>query len=294
MTDGLLVVDKPAGWTSHDVVARVRRLTGEQRVGHAGTLDPAATGVLPVAVGDATKTLEHLGGSTKSYLAEITFGVETDSDDIDGRVVHVEASTAVTEPSLADALSAMEGEQWQMPPMYAAIKVDGRRLYELARAGQTVERALRPITIDAMLLIDWRDPVATVWVECSKGTYVRSIARDLGARLGCGAYLSNLTRTRSGPFTIECAWTLTDLAQADLACEWESIALHPDSAFAGAAALLLDSARSADWSLGRSIDATRPTEGVASVYDRHGDWLGIGVAGGATEWQPRRVVAGSM
>ena len=157
---GYLVIDKPAGWTSHDVVGRVRRLTGERKVGHAGTLDPAATGVLPVAVGTATRSLEFLSESSKTYLAEITFGVSTDSYDADGVVLSVAPIGDLTRDRVETALRSLEGPQHQVPPMHSAIKIGGKRLYELARRGEEIEREPRDIVLHEILLVDWTSPVA--------------------------------------------------------------------------------------------------------------------------------------
>jgi len=162
--DGYLIVDKPAGWTSFDVVARARRLLGERKVGHAGTLDPAATGVLPLAVGSATKTLEYLAGSSKSYLAEVTFGVETDSQDIDGVVTAVRDASGLPAERVEAALAGFRGDLAQIPPMHSAIKIGGQRLYDLARRGEEIDRPPRPVTIHRLELVGWAPPVATLSV----------------------------------------------------------------------------------------------------------------------------------
>jgi tRNA pseudouridine55 synthase len=288
---GFLVIDKPAGWTSHDVVGRVRRLTSERKVGHAGTLDPAATGVLPVAVGLATRTLEFLSVTSKTYLSEITFGVRTDSYDIDGVVQSVRTTEGIDESSLKLALSTFRGAQQQIPPMHSAIKIGGRRLYELAREGSIVERSPRAIEIYEIALIEWRPPVATVSIDCSKGTYIRSIAHDLGEIFGCGAFLSNLVRVRTGPFTITDAWTLQQLAELDLVDEWESIAVHADAALEGLAGLVLSDEEASAWSFGRSIRADVGGSEWVRVYGASGDWLGIGQLDGASQrWRPHKVV----
>ncbi|HEY7030837.1 MAG TPA: tRNA pseudouridine(55) synthase TruB [Thermomicrobiales bacterium] len=288
---GILVVDKPAGWTSHDVVARVRRLLGERHVGHAGTLDPAATGVLPLAVGDATKVLEYLGDASKTYLAEIALGVETDSHDLDGRVTRLAPITEVSARSIESALASLRGEIDQVPPMHSALKVGGRRLYELARAGQEIERAPRRITVFALDLIDWLPPNATVLVDCSKGTYVRAIARDLGDRVGVGAYLSNLVRLRTGPFTLDDAWTLAELAGVDFDTEWHTVAIHPDVAMADRPALIIGGGEVRLWRNGGRFSAEGDERGPVRVYDTTGEWLGVGrydAESGA--WRPVKVV----
>jgi len=290
---GLLIIDKPAGWTSHDVVARVRRLTGQRKTGHAGTLDPAATGVLPVALGMATRGIEFLSEASKSYLADITFGVETDSLDIDGTVTDTSPVPPMTAADLELLLAPFRGPQQQLPPMHAAIKIGGKKLYELARAGITIDVPTRAITIHGLDLVSWDPPVATLMVDCSKGTYIRSLARDLGVAAGCGAYLSNLVRTRTGPFHLCDAWTLEQLTEAPIHAEWERIALHPDATLHHLQALLLDDAHTIDWGHGKVIvgDAPANRDAAARVYGPTGNWLGIATwdeeRGG---WQPGKVI----
>jgi tRNA pseudouridine55 synthase len=295
---GLLVVDKPAGWTSHDVVARARRLLGERRVGHAGTLDPAATGVLPLAVGAATRVLEYLAEASKTYLAEVTFGVETDSHDADGSLVAQADPAALTRDAVDATLPAFRGEIDQIPPMHAAIKVGGRRLYELAHRGEEIERAPRQVTIFALELVAWEPPVATLLVDCSKGTYVRALARDLGAAAGTGAHLSNLIRLRTGPFHLCQAITLAELAEAELPWAWPSLAAHPDAALQDHPALLLDEAATVAWRRGLPMPGTPVPDPVADAarsicraYDADGAWLGVGtVDAAAGRWRPLKVV----
>jgi tRNA pseudouridine55 synthase len=290
---GYLVIDKPAGWTSFDVVARARRILGERRIGHAGTLDPAATGVLPLAVGMATKTLEYLNDASKTYLAEVTFGVETDSLDIDGRVTRVAGADNLTAETVERALEALRGPIAQIPPMHAAIKVGGRRLYELARRGEEIPRAPRAVTIHRLELRDWTPPTATLLVDCSKGTYIRALARDLGIATGTGAYLSNLIRLRSGPFHLCQALTMAEVAESGLPWSWPWIAVHPDAPVLGWSSLLLDADAARRWRQGSPI---APPEGVATgrvrAYDAAGDWLGTGSAEpGVDAWRPHKVVA---
>ena len=206
--DGILVVNKAVGPTSHDVVGLVRRLAATKRVGHGGTLDPFAGGVLPIFLGKATRLVEYHLGDRKRYRATVCFGASSTTDDLEGAL-----SPTGSAPSRADveaALNGFRGPIEQRPPAFSAIKVAGRRAYAMARAGQAVELAPRAVTIHALDLISWDEatagePVAVLDVECTAGTYVRSLARDLGAAVGSGAYLGALTRTASGPFTIEIA-----------------------------------------------------------------------------------------
>ncbi len=288
---GYLVIDKPAGWTSHDVVGRVRRMTGERKVGHAGTLDPAATGVLPVAIGSATRSLEFLAESSKTYVAEITFGITTDSYDGDGVVKSVLPIDGVDAESLRIALRAFEGSIEQIPPMHSAIKIGGKRLYELARKGEEIERAARTVTIHEIELLSWSSPVASICIDCSKGTYVRSIAQDLGEHFGCGAYLSNLVRVRSGPFDLKDAWTIKELELLDLAETWETTAVHPDTGALGLDAIIIDAQQAVDWGHGKLVDALDEHGGWVRVYDESGSWLGIGQGEPESfNWQPHKVV----
>lgn len=227
--DGIFNLCKPVGMTSHDVVARVRRLAHQKRVGHAGTLDPAASGVLPVCLGQATRVVEYLSESGKCYRATIVFGVVTNTYDAEGEVVR-SAPVHLTREAIEAALPAFLGDQMQVPPLYSAIKKDGQPLYKLARAGVAVELEPRPVVILRLEVLEWQPPVLTLEVECSKGTYIRSLAYDLGERLGCGAHLGGLVRLRSGPFTLEESLTLEELAQALADGSWVEYVFAPDEA----------------------------------------------------------------
>lgn len=270
---GYVVLDKPAGWTSHDVVGKIRRIVGERRVGHAGTLDPAATGVLPVAIGLATRTVEYLADASKAYRAEITFGVTTDSADGDGIVTGVRDAGALTAPEVAAALARFRGPQMQVPPMHSAILVDGVRLYERARRGEEIDVPPRPVTIHDIRLESWRPPVAEVFVSCSKGTYIRSLARDAGEMVGTGAYLSNLVRVQAGPFTLEHALRIDEFEDMIRRRPWHLIAAHPDIALFDRPAIVLADAKG--WRQGKHVAATG-VEGLVRVYDTDGGWLGVG------------------
>jgi tRNA pseudouridine55 synthase len=213
---GILNLDKPAGWTSHDVVAWVRRVLSEKRVGHAGTLDPMATGVLLVCVGQATRVVEYLTAGQKVYRAEAQLGVTTDTYDADGQVTATAPIPTLTAADLSSALAGFVGEIQQRPPAYSAIKQDGEAAYRKARRGEAVELPARPVTIHGIELLDW-DPAAaklSIEVTCGPGTYIRSLTYDLGLALGCGAVLTRLTRTRSSQFAIEDAVDLDTLANA--------------------------------------------------------------------------------
>ena len=211
---GILNINKPTGWTSHDVVARVRRILGTRRVGHTGTLDPLATGVLVICVGKATRVAEYLTTSEKQYRAGIRLGISTDTYDTDGRTTSQHPVPDLSQTELAQALSRFVGETEQIPPVYSAIKKDGVPLHRLARRGQALSAPPRTVSIYDISLLDWQSPMVSVDVTCGSGTYIRSLAHDLGQVLGCGATLASLERLRSGSFTVEDAITLDDLASA--------------------------------------------------------------------------------
>lgn len=215
--DGIIVVAKEPGPTSHDVVALVRRLTGVKRVGHGGTLDPFAAGVLPVFVGQATRLVEYHMADDKAYRALVAFGARSTTDDLDGELTPT--GSAPTQTEVEASLTAFRGEMDQVPPDYSAVRVGGRKAYELARHGEKPELRPRRVTIHRIELVAWDGadparPVATIEVDCSAGTYIRAIARDLGDRLGSGAYLAALTRTASGPFSLEAARRLDEVRTA--------------------------------------------------------------------------------
>jgi tRNA pseudouridine55 synthase len=221
---GLVVVDKPSGWTSHDVVGRIRRLAGTRKVGHAGTLDPMATGVLVVGVGRATRLLGHLSGSTKAYDATIRLGLSTTTDDAEGEPLDATDATGLDRSGIEAAAATFVGDIEQVPSSVSAIKVDGRRAYAKARAGETVTLPPRPVRIDDLVIHDVRAAPPYVDVDasvaCSAGTYIRALARDLGVALGVGGHLTALRRTRAGAFTLDDAATLDDLAK-----QWEPLSL---------------------------------------------------------------------
>jgi tRNA pseudouridine55 synthase len=209
--NGILLVDKPPEWTSHDVVNFVRRRFNVKKVGHAGTLDPAATGLLVLLLGKATKMSQLLSQSDKSYSGEMLFGIETDSQDLDGKTLAENDASFLTEDMVLDAFKSFTGPQLQTPPMVSAVKVGGKKLYNLAREGKTVEREPREIVIHSLEATGFSLPVVSFEVACTKGTYVRTICSDIGAKLGCGAVLKSLRRTRSGEFDVENAFDIEDM-----------------------------------------------------------------------------------
>lgn len=294
---GILVIDKPRGMTSHDVVARIRRLLGERRVGHGGTLDPAAEGVLPVAVGAATRLIQQVQESRKRYLAHIVLGAESDSADIEGRIVGTPTAVVPDREAVEAALARFVGTIIQVPPAYSAVKVGGQPLHRRARRGEDVEVPARTVTIHRIGLAAYRYPDLVIDVDCGSGTYIRSIARDLGRALGTGAYLHYLLRVSTGPFDLSQAWTLESL-EAGLRPEtWPLYALHPDAAMLEVGAIVLDEPQTRAWYYGQPVAAGEPRDGydeapvIARAYSRDGEWIGTGVMeAGNGQWQPRQVV----
>jgi tRNA pseudouridine55 synthase len=264
--DGVLVCDKPAGLTSHDVVARVRRLAGQRRVGHGGTLDPPATGVLVLALGRATRLLPFLPMEPKRYLARIAFGAETDTLDASGTVTATADATGVNEAAVRGALAGFLGPQQQLPPMVSAVKVGGERLYAKARRGESVERTPRPIVVHALELVDFAGgerPEATVEVTCSGGTYVRSLAADLGRRLGIVAHLAALRRTAVGQFTEGDAHTLPELEA--LAGDLARVVLAPAQALRSVAVRPLSTDEAAALATGATLPPSGRADPVAAL-----------------------------
>lgn len=285
---GLLNINKPSGPTSHDIVARVRRGTRVKKVGHAGTLDPLATGVLVLCLGPATRLSEYVMASPKTYRARVKFGIETNTYDADGQVVAQDARPVSRDDVLA-ALDAFRGPIEQVPPMYSAIKRDGQKLYELARAGEEIEREPRPVTIHRLELVVWQSPVALLEVDCSPGTYIRSLAHDLGRALGVGAHLAALERTASGAFTVKEAVSWAHLAAAIEKRSWRDHLLPPDRALAAMPALHLSAEDAEHVRHGRAISADDTPGGeLARAYAADGRLLAVLARRGA-RWQPHKV-----
>ncbi|MDD6188357.1 MAG: tRNA pseudouridine(55) synthase TruB [Clostridiales bacterium] len=211
---GILIVNKPEGWTSHDIVAKLRRILGERRIGHGGTLDPMATGVLPVFVGRATRAVEFMENADKEYIAALRLGISTDTQDTTGNILS-EKPADISREALQAVIEPFRGEIEQLPPMYSAIKVDGKKLYEYARNGAEIERKTRRITIHELEIIGQReDGDYLLRVVCSKGTYIRALCADIGDALGCGGAMSGLVRSRAGAYRLEEAHSMEDIIAA--------------------------------------------------------------------------------
>ncbi|MBM2825000.1 MAG: tRNA pseudouridine synthase [Dehalococcoidales bacterium] len=302
--DGILNINKPWGNTSFSVVAMVKRLSGERRVGHAGTLDPAATGVLPVCLGQGTRVVEFLVDATKTYRAEIELGITTDTYDAVGQVVQRGDPSGVSREQLETALASFCGLVEQTPPMYSAVKYQGQPLYKLAREGITIARKSRPAMIHHLELLDWQPPIAAIEVVCGKGTYIRSLAHDLGQLLGCGACLKNLVRRRCGPFDIKDAVSLSELEDAFRYGYWQHLVYPIDSVVLHWAAIVVGKDAGQSLRNGRPLAAEKgarsesghpaiagfPVENRCRAYDLDGSFIGVlrfnPVVG---EWQPKKV-----
>jgi len=250
---GFLNIDKPLGMTSHDVVAKARRKLGLKKIGHAGTLDPLASGVLILCVGAATRMSEYVMDSTKRYRARVRLGIVTTTYDAEGAIISEKDATHITREDVERALTPFLGNIEQVPPMYSAIKQGGVKLYDLARAGETVEREPRPVRIDALTITDWAAPEFSLEVTCSAGTYIRSLAYDLGDQLGVGAHLAGLTRLASGQFSLANAVTLDTFLQSD---EPQSYLINPRPELMNMLGLTLDPQMENDVKHGRMLPLT--------------------------------------
>ncbi len=280
MANGILVIDKSAGWTSQDVAAKLRGVFHERRVGHGGTLDPMATGVLPVFIGRATRAAEFLESAEKEYVAGLRLGVVTDTQDTSGTVLETN-SACVTRAQLEAALRQFLGPIEQIPPMYSAIKINGQKLYELARRGQEVARRPRSITIHALELLEGEGADWTIRVRCSKGTYVRTLCYDLGRALGCGGCMSSLRRTRAGSFTLAQAVTMQQVLDFAAGQDPQQLLMPVDAVFAAHPPLIVTLGQAAKLKNGAQVKDWQFQPGTYRVYAEDGEFLLLGrVEGG--------------
>lgn len=293
--DGILNIDKPPGMTSMDVVRRVKRAIRQKRVGHGGTLDPIATGVIAIFLGQATRMMDYLIEGAKEYRGTVELGVETDTYDTAGEVTATGDASSVTMQDIENALVAFRGAIRQVPPMYSALKRDGKRLYELARAGVEVEREARKVEVMGIKLLDWTPPVVELTVTCGRGFYMRSLAHDLGRALGCGGHLKSLVRLRNGPFKVSEAMTLEDaeqsLADGDLRDSLhapDTVVSHMGAAIVGKR--LEETIRSGrPMPQGLRIPSSMPAQ-HCRVYGTDGRFVAIMTFDASLgQWQPRKV-----
>jgi tRNA pseudouridine55 synthase len=291
-TTGILVVNKPSGITSRKVVDHVVRLLPRTKVGHAGTLDPLASGILLVCVGSATRLVEELQRLPKVYRAGLRLGARSDTLDADGQVVEVPSPGIPSSPEIEHAVQAFSGDVVQTPPDYSALRIKGRRAYDLARAGHRVELAPRTVRIERVTVLRYAWPNLELEIECGSGTFIRSIARDLGEALGCGGLIDSLVRTRVGPFAIECA-----VGPAELSTESLDTHLRPGlDAVPGMARVVLDARQIDSVSHGRRVPAAelglQPAPGgMVALLDTFGSLVALGDVDPTTGWvQPRKVL----
>ena len=279
--NGVININKPKGFTSHDVVAKLRGILSMKKIGHTGTLDPDATGVLPICVGRATKTADMLTATEKEYIAKVVLGSETDTQDASGTVLK-SAPVNVTEEEIKQTSSSFIGDIMQIPPMYSAIKQDGKKLYELARKGQVVERKPRPVTIFELEVMEINLPENwfTMRVKCSKGTYIRTLCQDIGEKLGCFAHMGELERTKSGKFSLEESYTLEQVQEAMV--KGDTSFLTPiDQIFSDMPTLVLSQRKAEKMCNGTQVSTPGMVEGVTyRVYDEDGRFLTISTAAG--------------
>ncbi len=270
---GILPVDKEQDWTSSDVVAKLRGVLGEKRVGHAGTLDPLATGLLIVMVGSATKASDYLMKHDKRYIAHLRLGIETDTQDITGNIVR-EVQSNVALSDVQKAAESFTGTIQQIPPMFSAIKRHGQKLYEIARRGGTVEREARTITVSSLSIVGIEDDDYILDIYCSAGTYVRTLCHDIGAMLGCGGCMSKLRRVSSGDFTVEMAHTVSELSEADTETilKWM---IPVDNAFSQFEAITADDGERKKLSCGAAVPINT-ADGKYRVYSSDGKFLMLG------------------
>ncbi len=286
---GFLNVFKPSGVTSQQVVARVRRLTHQRRVGHLGTLDPSAVGVLPVAIGPATRLASRPVWDVKLYWADVRFGSATDTDDAQGVAVAVGDARALQIGTLEHALGAFVGDISQRPPGYSAVHFAGERAYAVARRGGEPVLAARKVHVDAIQMIGWDPPILSLKVQCGSGTYIRAIARDLGEAVGCPAHLAALVRLRVGPFALHDALSYEELETIAAHGDWGRVLWPEDLVARDRPALALDDDGARRFMSGQARQALGSAEGTARVYDPQGRFLGL-AEGANDRWQPSIVL----
>lgn len=266
--NGIVIIDKPQGWTSQDVVSKLRGVFKTRRIGHGGTLDPMATGVLPVFVGRATRGVEFFEHAEKTYQVELKLGVVTDTEDITGTVLETKP-VAVTREQLEQALQQFRGQITQIPPMYSAIKINGQKLYELARKGQQVQRQERPVTIFKLECLEFEGDTAKLLVHCSKGTYIRTLCKDIGQALGCGGCMAALRRVSAGAYTLDDSVTLEELVAAQ---DPETYLSAVDTLFAEYDQVALTANQEKRCRNGNSFSLSVP-DGTYRAYSQNGEFL---------------------
>ena len=294
---GILLIDKAMGWTSHDVVAKARRITRQRRIGHTGTLDPMATGLLVLCLGSATRVVEYMTRHDKRYVGEVALGATTDTDDAEGTILKERAVPTLGEERLRHLEAHFSGAIEQVPPAYSAIKVAGERAYAVARKGGHLELAPRPVQVHSITLrplIAGLQPALAVEVHCGPGTYIRSLARDIGREVGCGAHLRSLRRVSVAAFDVQQAWTLDQLEALTNAGLLEEILLSPDEGIATWECAIVgeETATRFGHGLATTIEAALPhSESPIRVYSGEGGFLGVAVITSVEQLKPLKVLA---
>ena len=275
---GIFNVNKPEGKTSFDIVALIRRLTKEKRVGHAGTLDPIATGVLPICFGQGTRVIRFIMSSGKTYLAQIELGIATDTFDREGQITQRSEIGHITASQIEKALVAFRGTIEQVPPIYSALKYNGRRCYELARSGTPIKLNPRQVEIFSLELISYQLPLLTIKVACGKGTYIRSLAHDLGQHLGCCAHLKDLTRLQYGPFHIDNALSISEIEESFQQDTWTELSHSVDSPLLGLKSVIVSNDNELAIRNGRSLSLGKDDpllEEYCRAYDTDGHFVAV-------------------
>lgn len=272
--NGIIIIDKPADWTSFDVIAKLRGILREKRIGHGGTLDPLATGVLPVFIGRATRAVEFCESYDKEYIAGLRLGIVTDTQDTTGNTLAT-SDVDVSRQDVERAVRQFTGPQEQLPPMYSAVKIGGKKLYELARRGIEADRKTRHIDINAMEILDQSGNDYILRIVCSKGTYIRTLCHDIGGFLGCGGAMFSLRRTRAGSFTLENALSLSDVDAAVQADRIDTLLKPVDSLFSDYPSILIDDQKKAKCLNGNDFGYDAP-DGLYRVYDASARFLMLG------------------
>ncbi|MBQ6544002.1 MAG: tRNA pseudouridine(55) synthase TruB [Clostridia bacterium] len=278
---GILIVDKPKDWTSFDIVAKIRRISGEKKVGHSGTLDPMATGVMTLLLGGATGFADLLPVHDKEYIADLKLGIITDTLDITGKVIE-NREFDISKEEFADAAFGFTGEITQIPPMYSAVSVNGERLYKIARRGETAERPERRVKIEKLEILesDEKNGHYRIFVACSSGTYIRTLISDIGEKLGCGAVMTDLRRVKANGFTLSDSIGIAEIKGASQPCDIEKHIIPVDSAFQIYQGLTVSEAQARRFSNGGELFTDRlrdcKAEGLYRVYSPGGDFLGLG------------------
>ena len=295
--DGILNVDKPSGITSMDVVRRIKHASKQKRVGHGGTLDPFASGVVPICIGRATRMMEYLVDGVKRYRATIRLGVETNTYDVDGEVAYERDTSDLDLDAIRQALSRFSGIVEQVPPMFSALKKDGKRLYQMARSGIEVEREARKVRVMSIEVQDWSHPDLTLDVMCGRGFYMRSLAHDLGAALGCGGHLKELTRTQNSAFCIDRALSLEEAENCFSDDSWMQVLHAPDIAVQSLGAVIVDMNTAKRVRNGQPLPGSLRipfdhSDEECRVYSSDGVFLALAALDHSTgQWQPRKVFA---